>query len=298
MTSNYSIEQNSQRAPPEMARNNISVADFQQNDGPIFHQNAGPIFHQNAGPIFHQNAGTIFQQNPATMFQQNPAAMFQQSPGTIFPQNAGTLFPQNAGTVFQQNTGTLFQQNTGTIFQQNAGQQNAGTIFQQNASQQNAGTIFQQNAGTIFQQNAGTIFQQNTGTIPQYMAYSDRPNDLSTSNFFPERETMLSAPDTRFHLTNDLGFGQITAEKGITESDGSNKIASLTSRKRHLEDSLPAPESRTTVNLSSTPHGKRPADAVPNDDDLLASILGMDNLIYRICIVCLCCLITLFCASW
>jgi cohesin complex subunit SCC1 len=150
----------------------------------------------------------------------------------------------------------------------------------------------------MFQQNAGTVFQQNAGTIPQYMAYSDRPNALSTSNFFPERETMLSAPDTQFHLTNDLGFGQITAEKGITESDGSNKIASLTSRKRHLEDSLPAPESRTTVNLSSTPHGKRPADAVPNDDDLLASILGMDNLIYRICIVCLCCLITLFCASW
>ncbi|KAM0926034.1 hypothetical protein ACQ4PT_003878 [Festuca glaucescens] len=280
MISNYSTEQNSQRAPPEMAHNNISVADFQQNAGSIFQQNAGPIFHQNAGPIFHQNAGTVFQQNPATMFQQNSAAMFQQSPGTIFPQNAGTIFPQNAGTVFQQNAGTIFQQNAGTIFQQNAGQQNAGTIFQQNAGQQNAGTIFQQNAGqqnagTIFQQNAGTIFQQNAGTIPQYMAYSDRPNDLSTSNFFPERETMLSAPDTRFHLTNDLGFGQITAEKGITESDGSNKIGSLTSRKRHLEDSLPAPESRTTVNLSSTPHGKRPADAVPEDDDLLASILGM-----------------------
>ncbi|KAM0829787.1 hypothetical protein ACQ4PT_066670 [Festuca glaucescens] len=241
MASNFSIEQNLQRVPPEMAHNNISVADFQQN--------AGPIFHQNAGPIFHQNAGQIFQQNSATMFQQ--------SPGTIFPQNAGTIFPQNAGTVFQQNAGTVFQQNAGTIFQQNAGM------------------IFQQNAGTIFQQNAGTIFQQNAGTIPQYMAYNDRPNDLSTSNFFPERETMLSAPDTQFHLTNDLGFRQITAEKGITESDGSNKIGSLTSRKRHLEDSLPAPESRTTENLSSTPHGKRPADALPDDDDLLASILGM-----------------------
>jgi cohesin complex subunit SCC1 len=110
------------------------------------------------------------------------------------------------------------------------------------------------------------------------MAYNDRPNDLSTSNF-PERETMLSAPDTQFHLTNNLG--QITAERGITESDGSNKIGSLTSRKRHLEDSLPAPESRTTENLSSRPHGKRPADAIPDDDDLLASILGMDNLIHR-----------------
>ncbi|XP_048548303.1 uncharacterized protein LOC125527835 isoform X2 [Triticum urartu] len=113
-------------------------------------------------------------------------------------------------------------------------------------------------------------FQQNTGTIPQYMSYNDRPNDMFTSNF-PERERMLSAPYIGFHQTNDLG--QLTAEKGITESDGSNKIGSLSSRKRHLEDSMPAPESRTTENLSSTPHGQRTTDAIPNDDDILASIL-------------------------
>ncbi|VAH66972.1 unnamed protein product [Triticum turgidum subsp. durum] len=113
-------------------------------------------------------------------------------------------------------------------------------------------------------------FQQNTGTIPQYMSYNDRPNDMFTSNF-PERERMLSAPYIGFHQTNDLG--QLTAEKGITESDGSNKIGSLSSRKRHLEDSMPAPESRTTENLSSTPDGQRTTDAIPNDDDILASIL-------------------------
>lgn len=122
-------------------------------------------------------------------------------------------------------------------------------------------------------------FQQNTGTIPQYMSYNDRPNDMFTSNF-PERERMLSAPYIGFHQTNDLG--QLTAEKGITESDGSNKIGSLSSRKRHLEDSMPAPESRTTENLSSRPHGQRTTDAIPNDDDILASILGTDNLIHRI----------------
>ncbi|XP_044977917.1 uncharacterized protein LOC123445058 isoform X1 [Hordeum vulgare subsp. vulgare] len=113
-------------------------------------------------------------------------------------------------------------------------------------------------------------FQQNTGTIPQYMSYNDRPNDMFTSNF-PERERMLSAPYIGFHQTNDLG--QLTAEKGITESDGSNKIGSLSSRKRHLEDSMPAPESRTTENLSSRPHGQRTTDAISNDDDILASIL-------------------------
>nr|CDM85313.1 unnamed protein product [Triticum aestivum] len=113
-------------------------------------------------------------------------------------------------------------------------------------------------------------FQQNTGTTPQYMSYNDRPNDMFNSHF-PERERMLSAPYIGFHQTNDLG--QLTAEKGITESDGSNKIGSLSSRKRHLEDSMPAPESRTTENLSSRPHGQRTTDAIPNDDDILASIL-------------------------
>ena len=213
---------------------------------------------------FQQNSGTIFQQNAGTLFQQNPGTLFQQNTGAIFQQNAGTTFQQNAGTIFNQNVGTVFPQNAGTI------------------CPQNAGTIFPQNSGTIFQQNAGTIFQQNVGTIPQYMAYNDRPNDSLTTNF-PEREKMLSAPDTEFRQTNYLG--QMTAEKGITESDGSNKIGSLTSRKRHLEDSLPAPESRTTEYLSSRPHGTRPADTIPDDDDLLASILGMDNLIHITCII-------------
>jgi len=276
LASNISIEQNLQGIPPEMPHSNISVADFQQNTGTMFQQNAGSMFQQNAGTMFQQSAGTMFPQNAGTMFPQNSGTMFPQNAGTMFPQNAGTMFPQNAGTIFPQNAGTMFPQNAGTIFPQNAGTifpQNTGAVLQQNAGtvfQQNAGTVFQQNAGTVFQQNAGAVFQQNAGTIPQYMSYNHRPNDLSTSNFL-ERETMLSAPDTQFHLTNDLG--QITAERGITESDGSNKIGSLTSRKRHLEDSLPAPQSRTTENLPSRPHGKRPADAIPDDDDLLASIL-------------------------
>ncbi|XP_062211600.1 sister chromatid cohesion 1 protein 4-like [Phragmites australis] len=113
-------------------------------------------------------------------------------------------------------------------------------------------------------------FQQEDQAMQQEVALSDRPNEQSTSEF-AEPEKMLSAPDAEFNQANDLG--QITAEKGITESDGSNKIGSLTSRKRHLEDSLPALESETTEKLSSRPRGKRITDFVPDDDDLLASIL-------------------------
>ncbi|RCV28569.1 hypothetical protein SETIT_5G414800v2 [Setaria italica] len=112
-------------------------------------------------------------------------------------------------------------------------------------------------------------FQHEVQAVQQEVASNDRPNELTSE--FAEPEKMLSAPDAEFNDANDLG--QITAEKGTTESDGSNKIGSLTSRKRHLEDSLPALESETTERLSSRPRGKRSADFVPDDDDLLASIL-------------------------
>ncbi|KAK3146921.1 hypothetical protein QOZ80_3BG0275030 [Eleusine coracana subsp. coracana] len=115
-----------------------------------------------------------------------------------------------------------------------------------------------------------TDFQQQNLAMQHDKAHNDGPNEQSTSEF-AEPEKMLSAPDAEFNEANDLG--QVTAEKGITESDGSNKIGSLTSRKRHLEDSLPALESETTERLSSRPRGKRTADFVPDDDDLLASIL-------------------------
>ncbi|KAF8664876.1 hypothetical protein HU200_054189 [Digitaria exilis] len=111
-------------------------------------------------------------------------------------------------------------------------------------------------------------FQHEVPVRPE-VASNDRPDELTSGVAEPEK--MLSAPDAEFDHTYDLG--QITAEKGTTESDGSNKIGSLTSRKRHLEDSLPALESETTERLSTRPRGKRTTDFVPDDDDLLASIL-------------------------
>jgi len=131
--------------------------------------------------------------------------------------------------------------------------------------------------GSVHITNASLLsadFQHEVQAVQQEVASNDRPNELTSE--FAEPEKMLSAPDAEFNPANDLG--QITVEKGTTESDGSNKIGSLTSRKRHLEDSLPALESETTERLSSRPRGKRTTDFVPDDDDLLASILGTNDL--------------------
>ncbi|KAL5656398.1 hypothetical protein ACJX0J_035717, partial [Zea mays] len=113
-------------------------------------------------------------------------------------------------------------------------------------------------------------FQHEVQAMQQVVASNDRLNELSTSEF-AEPEKMLTAPNAEFNHAIDLG--QITAEKGTIESDGSNIIGSLTSRKRHLEYSLPALESETTKKLPSRPHVKRTNDFVPHDDDILASIL-------------------------
>ena len=73
--------------------------------------------------------------------------------------------------------------------------------------------------------------------MQQVVASNDRLNELSTSEF-AEPEKMLTAPNAEFNHAIDLG--QITAEKGTIESDGSNIIGRLTSRTRQLDYSLPA----------------------------------------------------------
>uniref|UniRef100_A0A0D9V906 Rad21/Rec8-like protein N-terminal domain-containing protein n=2 Tax=Leersia perrieri TaxID=77586 RepID=A0A0D9V906_9ORYZ len=146
------------------------------------------------------------------------------------------------------------------------------SVIENQSTQFNSGSVDVQGDGQHASHAivASADSQVNVEASTLEMASNDRPNDLSTSEF-PEREKMLSAPDVEFYPENDLG--QVTAEKGTTESDGSNKVGSLTSRKRDLEDSLPVLESATTEKLSSRPRGKRTIDDIPDDDDLLASIL-------------------------
>ena len=87
--------------------------------------------------------------------------------------------------------------------------------------------------GSVHITNASLLsadFQHEVQAVQQEVASNDRPNELTSE--FAEPEKMLSAPDAEFNAANDLG--QITAEKGTTESDGSNKIGSLTSRRRNV----------------------------------------------------------------
>ncbi|XP_072964204.1 sister chromatid cohesion 1 protein 4 [Typha angustifolia] len=120
--------------------------------------------------------------------------------------------------------------------------------------------------------NANEDAHQNSDNLLRKdVSNADKQIELSTSEF-PEPEKMLFAASVDIDQANELG--QITSEKGITESDGSvNKMSSLSGRKRRLVDSTLLLENGSTGKTTSKPRFKRNIDYIPDDDDLLASIL-------------------------
>ncbi|OAY69780.1 Sister chromatid cohesion 1 protein 4, partial [Ananas comosus] len=106
---------------------------------------------------------------------------------------------------------------------------------------------------------------------PSDLLSNEKPIEQSNSEL-PEPEKMLEAPSIDVNQTNELG--QVTVEKGVTESDGSaNRVSSLTGKKRRLVDSTPALENESTGKIARKPRAGKSMDYIPDDDDLLASIL-------------------------
>nr|XP_010908716.1 sister chromatid cohesion 1 protein 4 isoform X3 [Elaeis guineensis] len=96
--------------------------------------------------------------------------------------------------------------------------------------------------------------------------------NCSSSSEFPEPEKMLLAPAGNVDPASELG--QLTAEKGVIESDGSvNRISSLCGKKRRLMESTPVLQHGTSTKMSGKSRIRRNTDYIPDDDDLLASIL-------------------------
>lgn len=95
----------------------------------------------------------------------------------------------------------------------------------------------------------------------------------TSSNEFPEPEKMLLAPPGNDNMSNDLG--QLTSEKGAAGSEESvDRIKSLSRKKRHLTESISGPQNGSSAKLPGRPRGRRITEHIPEDDDLLASILG------------------------
>ncbi|KAK1313577.1 Sister chromatid cohesion 1 protein 3 [Acorus calamus] len=99
------------------------------------------------------------------------------------------------------------------------------------------------------------------------------PLHFSTSSDFPEPEKLRAAPVADLDLPNDL-LGQTTFEKGPIESDGSvDRISTLSGRKRHSMESTPVLQDGNVAKFSRRPRSRKNVDILPDDDDLLSSIL-------------------------
>lgn len=93
-----------------------------------------------------------------------------------------------------------------------------------------------------------------------------------SSSEISEPERMRFAVSGGVTLLNDPG--PQTTEKAVIESDGSvDRISNLSGQKRRLVDSTPYLQNDMSPMTLGIPRKKQNSDYVPNDDDLLASIL-------------------------
>ena len=95
--------------------------------------------------------------------------------------------------------------------------------------------------------------------------------NCSASSEYPEPERMLLATGEDEGTTKELEQSAVT-EKGVTESDGSvDHGVSTRGRKRQLTESSP----QLIGSLTKKSRAGRNTDNIPDDDDVLASILGI-----------------------
>ena len=91
----------------------------------------------------------------------------------------------------------------------------------------------------------------------------------------PAPEKLLSAPEGPLDKPSDL-LGESTPDKevliGNDEIDARTKL--ISGKKRSMTESTLTIESINSVESFGRPRSRRTAESVPDDDDLLSSILG------------------------
>ncbi|CAL9060573.1 unnamed protein product [Musa banksii] len=120
---------------------------------------------------------------------------------------------------------------------------------------------------------------ENQGSVPVVgntneisVDLSSKDTELDRLNCSSSPEKMLLAPTSDVDQAKELS--QLTVDKGVTESDGSvGRISSLSGRKRHLIDSALVLPNGSSAKMSGRKPFRRSTESIPDDDDLLASIL-------------------------
>ncbi|PKA54729.1 Sister chromatid cohesion 1 protein 3 [Apostasia shenzhenica] len=118
--------------------------------------------------------------------------------------------------------------------------------------------------------SAANQLDELSGRVHSKVTQQDNVNFFSSSPF-PEPEKML-APSCIVDPPNNRE--QQTVYKGVAESEGSvDRISNRSGKKRRIMDSTAVPQNGNSAKLSGIPRSRRHSDFIPNDDDVLASIL-------------------------
>ncbi|KAG6506747.1 hypothetical protein ZIOFF_032076 [Zingiber officinale] len=130
----------------------------------------------------------------------------------------------------------------------------------------------QQNPHDLFTESAKDSNKNELLADPCQKDTEKNKLNCSVSSDFLEPEKMLLAPTGDGDQTNELS--QVTEEKGVIESDGSvNRITSLSGKKRCIMETTSAWQIDSSGIVSGRSQSRKNTDYVPDDDDLLASIL-------------------------
>ncbi|XP_010242484.1 PREDICTED: sister chromatid cohesion 1 protein 4 [Nelumbo nucifera] len=116
---------------------------------------------------------------------------------------------------------------------------------------------------------------ETLGPPPEEDLQVDRnESDEHLDNGMPAPEIMLSAPSGVTDLPNNLVVESTPDKADLTENIGNgDDFEILSGKKRHSMESTPILQSGNSAKLSGVPRSKRTMGSIPDDDDLLSSIL-------------------------
>lgn len=103
----------------------------------------------------------------------------------------------------------------------------------------------------------------------------------STSLELPEPEKLLSVPEGLLDKPNDLLVDSTPEKEALAGSDGVNAGNKLISgKKRSYTESTLTVESLNSSESFGVARSKKTSESVPDDDDLLSSILGINLVLF------------------
>jgi cohesin complex subunit SCC1 len=123
------------------------------------------------------------------------------------------------------------------------------------------------------QADGGKQDEQPDNTFPSDNQLENLNSSLTSE--LPTPEKLLSVPQGLLDKPNDLLVESTPVEEIVDGGDRSSAGTNITGKKRSFTESSLTVQSLNSVDSFGVSRSKRTVDSIPDDDDLLSSILGI-----------------------